>query len=103
MSTANEPLNEELESLVRSRIADLLRSNEALRRELRVAQDECVELMRKLQEVTTGSKIDREFRRAALNLMEDAENARRAEQRENLERRRAEQELIEADRRKDEF
>lgn len=35
--------------------------------------------------------------------MEDAVNARRAEQRENLERRRIPGELVEADRRKDEF
>src|SRR5262249_27601044 len=58
---------------------------------------------RRLLNAREGSEVDRATRRAALNLMEDAIAARRAETRENAERRRVEEELRQADRRKDEF
>src|SRR5262249_22925161 len=51
------------------------------------------ELSEQLTEARRSSAADRAARRAALNLMEDAVEARRAEQRENAERRRAEEEL----------
>ncbi len=50
-----------------------------------------------------GSQADRQTRRAALNLMEDAVNARRDAQQELIARRRVEEELRDANRRKDEF
>jgi signal transduction histidine kinase/CheY-like chemotaxis protein len=84
--------------------ADEIRQGyKALLTEVEQLRLERLELSRKLAEAETGSRVDRETRRAALNLMEDAVNARRAEQHENHERRRAEESLREADRRKDEF
>ena len=71
--------------------------------ELRRLHQGNADLTRRLNAATMNSQVDREARRAALNLMEDAVEARRAEQYENAERRRAEQELREANRRKDEF
>jgi hypothetical protein len=87
MSTkANPAIVDEVESLVRARTAQLLRSNEALREEIEQLRKENAELRRRLAETQRDSLADLEFRRAALNLMEDAVAARRAEQRENLER-----------------
>ena len=75
-------------------------SNEQLRQWNAKLRDESArlrekngDLMRQLAEARMGSRVDREARRAALNLMEDAVAARLAEQRENQERRRAEEEL----------
>jgi signal transduction histidine kinase/ActR/RegA family two-component response regulator len=70
--------------------------NEQLRREREA-------LYAQLQSLQGDVRMDRATRRAALNLMEDALNARHVAQRENDERRRVEQELRVADRRKDEF
>lgn len=98
-----EAEGQDTESLVRLRTAELARQNEALRGELARLREESVALMLRLQAAETDSKVDREVRRAALNLMEDAVRAREAEQRENIERRRIEGELREANRRKDEF
>ena len=53
--------------------------------------------------MTQDSNTSKEFRRAALNLMEDAVEARRSEQKENVERRRVEDELRKANQLKDEF
>src|SRR5262249_37532117 len=85
----------------RSQMAHLLRSNEILGEEaLRLPRD-TLDLMRRLRDATLGIQADREIRRATLNLLEDAVAFRQAEQQENIERRRVEQELREADRRKD--
>jgi signal transduction histidine kinase/ActR/RegA family two-component response regulator len=104
MTGAPKPPNAvDLGSPVGRHAAELLRSNEALREELRSLRQECARLREQLAAVVSGSQADRERRRAALNLMEDAVEARQALQRENLERRRIEEELRQADRRKDEF
>lgn len=60
-------------------------------------------LSRTVAELHADIGANRNSRRAALNLMEDAIQSRGAEQRENTERRRVEEELREANRRKDEF
>src|SRR5579883_1658592 len=96
-------VSDEVESLVRKRTTELVRSNEALRADTRRLMREVADLSRHLVELTKGSESDRETRRAALNLMEDAIAARKAELLENAERRRVEGELRQADRRKDEF
>ncbi|MFN8390121.1 MAG: ATP-binding protein [Bdellovibrionota bacterium] len=62
-----------------------------------------IDLELRLFASTMGGQADRESRRAALNLMEDAMEARRLGQLENERRQRVEAELREADRRKDEF
>ncbi|HYF15986.1 MAG TPA: response regulator [Phycisphaerales bacterium] len=98
-----QPLGGEVEALVRVQTAELLRSNEKLLDEIARLRDKNAELARQLQEATLGGIADREGRRAALNLMEDAVRSREAEQRENAERRRVEEELRETNRRKDEF
>jgi signal transduction histidine kinase/ActR/RegA family two-component response regulator len=82
---------------------ELLRSNESLRHDLQELRAENADLARRLAVARIGSQTDRDSRRAALNLMEDAVHARRAEEGENIERRRAEEELRQTDRRKDEF
>ena len=70
---------------------------EALHVQLRAEVSELCEknqhLMRVLHENMAASQADREARRAALNLLEDAVAARESEGRENAERRRAEEEL----------
>src|SRR5690606_27799295 len=96
-------IDDELEALVRNRTADLLRSNERLRAEVERLSREYADTRQQLAEAISGRHTDREIRRAALNLMEDAVAARSAEHREILERRRAEEELRAADRQKDEF
>jgi hypothetical protein len=60
-------------------LAELLRSNEILREELQEANVRCAHLEDQLREAAKGSQADRENRRAALNLMEDAVEARTAE------------------------
>src|SRR5208283_93319 len=72
---------------------ELRQWNARLRDESARLREQTSDLMRQLAEARMGSRADREARRAALNLMEDAVAARHAEQRENLERRRAEEEL----------
>lgn len=56
-----------------------------------------------LAAAVSASKVDRTTRLASLNLMEDAVQARLAEERENAARRAVEEELRHANRRKDEF
>jgi signal transduction histidine kinase/ActR/RegA family two-component response regulator len=102
-ATLGSPQREQVEPPVRARVAELVRNNELFLEEVRKLQRENVELMRRLHAAILGSQQDREIRRAALNLMEDAVAARRATEQENIERLRAEAELREADRRKDEF
>src|SRR5262245_57054023 len=94
--------NPEIEDLIQ-RSAELLKSNEALRQERDQLRRDKEAIGRKLVRAEQGMLTDRENRRAALNLMEDAVLARQAEERENAERRRVEEELREANRRKDEF
>jgi signal transduction histidine kinase/ActR/RegA family two-component response regulator len=84
-------------------MAELAWANESLQNEIEQLRQENEELARRLAEAQVSSQTDRQARRAALNLMEDAVAARAAEQHENTERRRVEAELREADRRKDEF
>ena len=94
---------EKLELLTSVRTAELLRSNQALRHELALLKIANSELQARLDAAAIGGQIDRETRRAALNLMEDVIAARAAEQRENDKRQQVEAEFREADRRKDEF
>jgi signal transduction histidine kinase/CheY-like chemotaxis protein len=83
--------------------ANVPQDRDALYGEIRRLRKENAELARQLAEARICSRNDREARRAALNLIEDAEQARRAEQAENIERRRVEEELRQANCRKDEF
>jgi signal transduction histidine kinase len=89
--------------LTRERSADLVRANEELRQQIAELKRENADLTRRFAQARIASSAERESRRAALNLMEDAVEARRAATMENAERRRAEEELRTADRRKDEF
>ncbi len=82
---------------------DLLRDNEQLRAQVDKLRAECDDLSGRVRELEAGHLTDKAGRLAALNLMEDAVQAREIAQKENEERRRAEAELREADRRKDEF
>jgi signal transduction histidine kinase len=82
---------------------EMPQSNAAWRVEIWRLHRQNLELSRQLAEARTARQSDREARRAALNLMEDAVEAHHAEQREIAERRRAEAALCEADRHKDEF
>src|SRR5262245_53662133 len=61
--------------------------------EIALLRQEMTGLVTELEEAKRGSRVDRDARRAALNLMEDAVAARKAQQHENMERRRAEEEL----------
>lgn len=83
--------------------ADHLPTREALRRECDALRKRYEILKLRLDIANENIEQDREARRAALNLLEDAVQAREAEQHENAERRRVERELREAGRRKDEF
>ncbi len=76
--------------------AELLRSNQELREEAERMRRGAEELRLLLSEIRAGRQADRESRRAALNLMEDAVQARLATQREYAERRRAEEGLLRA-------
>ena len=88
-TTAERTAPGDVDRSVKQRTTELLRSNEALREDLRKAMREIAELTRRLNAAVMGGRADRESRRAALNLLEDAVGARHAEQRENLERQRA--------------
>src|SRR5437764_1235992 len=81
----------------------LLRTNETLREDVRRLTRDVADLRSQLAAALADSRNDRAARRAALNLLEDAENARAAEVRANAEQRRVEDELRQANRRKDEF
>ena len=82
---------------------EMRRSIELLRNEIQNYCAENAQLQRRLTAAALDRQADRESRRAALNLMEDAIAARQAEAHENTERRRIEDQLREANRRKDEF
>jgi PAS domain S-box-containing protein len=69
---------------------DLIRENQLLRGQLEEARRHEAELLVRLAEAKSESETSRAARLAALNLMEDAILARRAEQEQNAERRRAE-------------
>lgn len=86
-----------------ARVNQLLRANELLRAELDRLRATSADLARELLEARVGMEANRETRRAALNLMEDAVRARELSRHENEERRKVERELREAHRRKDEF
>src|SRR5262245_30626328 len=103
MNAGKPEWNGEPGSYLRRQIAELLRSNETLRDQVSDLNQKNAELARRLQAAAIASQTEREFRRAALNLMEDAVASRRAAHQENLERRRADEELRDADRRKDAF
>lgn len=96
-------LADERPQLSRERSADLIRANEELRGEILELKRENADLTRRFAEARIASNAERESRRAALNLMEDAVQAWRVAQTEGVERLRAEDELRTADRRKDEF
>src|SRR5262245_31905706 len=85
------------------RIAALQQQNERLRGQTEDLQRNSESLTRQLTAIKETITAAREARRAALNLMEDAVLARRAEQRENAHRRLVEKHLRELNRRKDEF
>jgi PAS domain S-box-containing protein len=96
--TEHEPESEDLAG-ANPRLKHLWDYSEQLRQQtLRLrasvaeARDENARLTRELAEAREGSCADREARRAALNLMEDAVQARESAQRENAERLRAERE-----------
>jgi signal transduction histidine kinase/CheY-like chemotaxis protein len=72
---------------------DVLAQNEMLRQESQQLIRKLGELNEEIGTLRLERKADRHRRLAALNLMEDAVAARRAEQRENAERRRVEIEL----------
>jgi len=80
-----------------------LRSKENLRETIDRLRRENGELKQQLQASLINREADQAGRRAALNLMEDAVRSRHAEQAENRERRKVEEELRDASRRKDEF
>jgi signal transduction histidine kinase len=84
-------------------IADLRQQNVALRDETKSLHFVKQDLAQQLGDVRGSMHAEREARRAALNLMEDAVLARRAETKENRRRQAVEEHLRELDRRKDEF
>jgi PAS domain S-box-containing protein len=77
----------------REQVSQFARSNEKLRDQLRQLHGRNEELVRRLENAGAQSLSERDSRRAALNLMEDAVQARLAEQRENAERREVERAL----------
>jgi PAS domain S-box-containing protein len=82
-----------LEPPTNGSIQQVRQQNAALREEASALCQKNAELVWLLAEAKRNSQVDRQARRAALNLMEDAIEARRAGQRENAERCRAEHEL----------
>ena len=103
MSRSSPPLVSDVKFSSQNQISELTRTNELLLKKLQALQENYTRLKIQLAEAQVNSQSDRQGRRAALNLMEDAVSARAAEQRENAERRRVEEELRDANRRKDEF
>src|SRR5262245_4895067 len=104
MSEQPRPIDPaELQTALEDRAYDLNRANSTLRDELQQILRESSGALKQLAEQSQGLQTDRAFTRAALNLLEDAVRARLAERRENDRRRRIEDELREADRRKNEF
>ncbi|MFL5327437.1 MAG: ATP-binding protein [Gemmataceae bacterium] len=104
MSSPKMPLEPgDIEAAVQSRTNQLLRSNEKLREEAQRLLREKQELAKQLAEAVSGSQSEKAIRRAALNLLEDAEQARRVERQEVQARQQIEEELRASNRRKDEF
>jgi signal transduction histidine kinase len=98
----NQPADQAMageERSAREQVDRLARHNERLREELRQLHRLNDELSSRLADAATRSQSERESRRAALNLMEDAVNSRRAEQRENAERRLVELALLKSEER----
>jgi PAS domain S-box-containing protein len=92
----NQPADQKMageELSAREQVDRLARDNERLREELQQLHRLNDELSKRLTDAATRNQSERESRHAALNLMEDAVNARRAEQRENAERRLVERAL----------
>src|SRR5262245_21832449 len=100
---SQRPESHEGTARTREHMNELLRANHELRDELSRTRSASAILFERLQETLLTLQSDRKGRLAALNLMEDAVIAREAVQDENRERRRVENRLREADRRKDEF
>src|SRR5262249_1193140 len=100
---SSPPLVSDVKFSPQRQLAELTRINESLRDELQKLTKQSAELHRRLADAHVNSQSDRQARLAALNLMEDAVSARAAEQHENAERRRVEEQLRDANRRKDEF
>lgn len=67
---------EEPQAAERLHSDELLRNNEALRKEITRLRVENSDLLKRLEKLAGQSQADREFRRAALNLMEDAVHSR---------------------------
>jgi signal transduction histidine kinase/ActR/RegA family two-component response regulator len=97
------PFPVEPRSLIHEHSIELVRANELLRDEIEKLRDQSARLLNELRATQEDREADRCFRRAALNLLEDADSARRAAEKEAQERERVEHELHDADRRKDEF
>ena len=106
MNQVRDPeLDAELESAAIQRTAEVLRSNKALQAELRQWRQHSVQLSHRLESALLVRDADRDARRAALNLLEDAISARRETLVQNTElqnqiqeRDRAEQALHDAER-----
>jgi two-component system CheB/CheR fusion protein len=81
----------------RARHSELARANEALLRWSMALSEESAEAIRKLAELRSTPGLDRNLRLAALNLIEDAEDARRKTAHERVERKRAEAALAESE------
>ncbi|HEY3913086.1 MAG TPA: ATP-binding protein [Verrucomicrobiae bacterium] len=96
MTKHTEPvLSDGSESAERPRAAELLRNNETLRKEIARLREENARMAEKFAKLAQDNRADREFRKAALNLMEDAVRARQAAYAANEERRRAASKLEE--------
>ncbi len=98
-----QPTGEQVEQPAQLRIAELERENEALGEQVELLKQKCADLSRQLDEAARGVEFGAKAAAQALNLMEDAIRSRRAEQEELINRGRVEEELRQADRRKDEF
>jgi signal transduction histidine kinase len=102
MSAVNHP-SENGATRLDGNFAELKRQNASLRDELKLLRLTTDNLSRQLALARGSITADREARRAALNLMEDAVLARRSEHEENQRRQVVEKHLRELHRRKDEF
>jgi two-component system CheB/CheR fusion protein len=89
----------ELEARRVARVADLARTTEALRREAAELHRRSGEIRQHLTAFQERAYADRSFRIAALNLMEDAEEARRRRNVEVSERERVEESLRQSEER----
>ena len=78
------------------RVADVLHASKDVRAEALRLRYQSLELRHAILQSQADDGEGRKFQKAALNLLEDAEAARRATREENLERRRAEEALLRA-------